>query len=401
MLELKDMRDAFKEVWGDSPQNPPFDVVAFDTCVMSTYETAVALEGTARYMVASQESIWGHVMFEYTGLLEQLSNNPTMNAENFGRIICDTYKDDTIRNRKFATLTISLVDISRMPKLEAAYENFGKELLTYAQSFQRPYSFITSFSTNSDPRNVEQYGLAMVDLKNIAENTKTSFSFSQRINQTNNRLSASLKQACDDVIDALDGENKNGAVIYQHRGSDRLKGGGLSTYYSPSFESFDIYEELAEAGLAPMSQRELYRHMIEVSKGRNYSTSSGAAINSRRGTNALNPENTQGGFFDFSDLRNLQSYPDEDRNSAVLELTQEQMERVSAVRCQIALVRMAGNADFPLMRLIFLGGNTEVNADWKNGIFESAFSGKWITIDGQPVYVQVFDLFAHQGTVES
>ena len=96
-IGLIDIRKAFKDVWTDeiSSNNPPFEVVAFDTCIMSTYETAVSLEGIARYMVASQESIWGKVMFNYNGLLEGLSVNPTMNGEELGKLICDTYKQDS------------------------------------------------------------------------------------------------------------------------------------------------------------------------------------------------------------------------------------------------------------------------------------------------------------------
>lgn len=127
-LQLTEMHAAFDKVWGNSPQNPPFDVVALDTCLMSTYETAIALEGTARYMVASQETIVGFVMFGYTGLLNELSSKPMTTAEDFGRAICDTYSEDAkLQSRKeFSTvITLSLIDVNKMPLVEAAYENFG------------------------------------------------------------------------------------------------------------------------------------------------------------------------------------------------------------------------------------------------------------------------------------
>lgn len=395
-LDLVEMRKAFAEVWQTSPEttmnNPPFDVVAFDTCIMGTYETAVALEGIASYMVASQESIYGVVMFEYDQLLTQLSQNPAMSAQDFGRAICDTYMNDATNHQLQSLATMALVDVSRMPTVTAAYDAFGKKALAHAKSMKNSYAFVTyvnglsrmsvssnEMSTSDVGSSWRDFGWQMVDLKSFTE------SIAQNMPE--------LQQASNDLINTM-----NGAVIYQQLGAARSKCGGLSSYYSGSFANFSKYESLSQNGLTPVSQVNLYKYMSQSIKGSGYSGVNVRNTSSSSGTNsvnadddpyALNSENIKGGPFDFTDLRNLPAYPDESKNAAVLKLNQEQMDRVAAVRCQMALIRMAGEKDSPLMRMIFLGGNTEVQSDWKQGVFKSAFTGRWIMLDGQPVYVQV------------
>ena len=402
MLALKEMRDAFYNVWGNTPQNPPFDVVAFDTCITSTYETAVALEGTARYMVGSQESIFGKVMFEYTGLLNDLSDNPGMSAEDFGRVICDTYMNDATANFLQDLATIALTDISLMPKVTQAYEAFGQEALAYAKSLDNPYAFVSNLgrarissdngsgglSREADtPSSWRDFDLHMADLKGFAYVVR---------NMSN---SPKLQQASQNLIDSLYGENTGtGAVIYQKLGSSRLRSGGLSTYYDVGFYGLSDYNALAQDGLAPQAQIQLYSFMNQVSRGtgtKNYIANTSSSLNTNsvnadKNLNALTIEDIAGGPFDFSDLQQLPAYIDED-DFAVLKLNQEQMDRIAAVRCQIAQVTLEkSDADNPFMRMVYLGGNTEVESNWETGEFRNlAFTGKWIMLDDQPLYLQV------------
>lgn len=404
-LSIKDIRDAFSEVWNPSTEEPPFELVAFDTCLMSTYETAVALKGTARYMVASQEVINGKNMFEYTGFLSRLSKKPQINGAELGRIICDTYRDGASYTDKIydlytqSMLTMSVTDLSQIQGLETAYENFGRAALEYAREY--PNSIRGQFSgaalkterynRGENEKNISQ----IVDLKHLAFNVKNS----ERPFRSQDLLNAS-----NELIKAIEK-----AVIYNEiRGDTLSNGGGLSTFYPLKVYRTQIesYADLADSNLAPKSQSEFYNLILEKAPEKSsgnlpsdnlsdetepdvapQSTSSSlpSDTNASSGTNAVNPSQPQEGVeFDLSDLEDVEIKVDKGTNTASIQLTQEQMDRVAGVRCQLIQIILKDNFD---IHMILLGNDSAVKADWNSGTFESVFDGKWIHIEDQPVFV--------------
>lgn len=390
MIGLSDIRKAFKEVWGTSDNNPPFEVVAFDTCVMSTYETAVCLEGISRYMVASQESIYGSVMFEYTGLLNGLSANPAMNGAELGKIICDTYRNDALNHSNRSAnlspadvMTMSVIDISRMPALKSAYDEFGRTALVYVKN--SGYSATSLFSNvavqserypcdeiiNSAARAGQYLVADAVDLKNFAENVMIA---------KGGYAPDNLKQVSNKLVAAVDN-----AVIYNKvRGSVLARGGGLSTPYPYVVGNFGFYtfDSLAKEGLAPQSQSDLYKKLADT------------VSTPRRGFNIPFGVNTQGGgvniasgsVFDLSDLQGHVVDVDKDEQTVSINLTKDEMDRISNVYGLIAYFKVVDD----VAHMVFLGNDTNITEDWESGDFTGKFDGKWIKINGQPILVQVY-----------
>ena len=179
------MQDAFAEVQGDwaNPDEKPFEVIAFDACIMSVYETAVAVEDAANYMVASQESTLNKVGLNYTGLLNDLSKNPATNGKELGKVICNaTWEDSKITDKEFginsnSVFTESVIDLSaqKMDALKTAYSNFSEEAVRVAQ--ENPDDIVSTFTKFKNAANVsERFSILsgevpnMVDLKNFADN---------------------------------------------------------------------------------------------------------------------------------------------------------------------------------------------------------------------------------------
>ncbi len=54
-LSLNDIQEAFAAVHTPDPNNPPFEMVGIDACLMASYDMANALYGISRYMTASEE----------------------------------------------------------------------------------------------------------------------------------------------------------------------------------------------------------------------------------------------------------------------------------------------------------------------------------------------------------
>ena len=152
-LSLNDIRDAFASVYDPNENNPPFEVVGFDTCLMATYENANNFYGFARYLVASEEVEPGNG-WEYTGLLNALGQNPAMGGDALGKVICDTYYAGCESAESEGSVTLSVIDLSKMPQLKTAYENFGIEALQL--STQNPKKFFSGLGRSADKS--ENYG---------------------------------------------------------------------------------------------------------------------------------------------------------------------------------------------------------------------------------------------------
>lgn len=362
MLSLQELRDAFNEVqsgWSN-PEEKPFEVVAFDACIMSTYETALALENAANYMVASQETTFGKGNFSYNDLLNELSKNPSISGKELSKVICNTgWEDSKIVDKEYGTnsnglLTLSVVDLSeaKMTALKTAYENFGEEATKVVQ--QNPDDIIYIFAKFKSAANTaEKYPSSddtakLVDLKNLAENVKQSF--------------PELKDVGNELVRAIDN-----VVVYNKRGDVLNRGGGLSSYYPTNLlnesKSIQAYEALADQNLATQSPVKLYNYLYD---------------------------NMQGQNIDLSGLLDTPVTVDEKSKTASVELTEEELKQVENVRCQLILLRfLPDERGVDKLHALYLGGDSSIKENRITGKFESAFRGKWITLDGNPLYVQV------------
>ena len=398
ILDLQEMRTAFDMVSKISREDPRFEIVAFDACLMSTYETAVALEGISRYMVASQEETNTYIGFGYTDLLNRLAENPAMKSEDLANTICDTYWNDSIRSEQGKTsstgiysnniLTSSVVNLSEMYNVRNAYEKFGDVAKNYAKKSSNKVHVIKGFREASD--SAEKYPSAsanrffesansparLVDLRGFAEGAGNEF--------------PELKGASDELVAAIDR-----AVIHEQRGKLLKRGSGLSTYYpfalTGANANIQRYEELARDGLAPKSQGEFYKWLYENRYALPDKTSSqtGSKVNT-------NPRALAGSDipadspFNLSDFANVPVEINYSNKTASIKLDESQMDRIAGVRCRLAAFDYyTDEKSTKQIRILLLGCNSKVDANWKTGEFTSNFDGKWLTIDGRPVWTEL------------
>lgn len=359
-LSLKDIQNAFAQVqngWANL-EDKPFEIVAFDACIMSSYETAVAIKDAANYMFASQEVTMGKVMLGYTDLLNDLSANPEMSGAELGKVFCKTtWKDSKITDKEFGMksneiLTATVVDLSenKMDTLKAAYENFGTEARNFAQ--QNPDEFVQNFvKLNKAAKGAEKYpsddydSPLFVDLRGLAKNA------GQNIPE--------LKQAGDELVTAIDN-----AVIYQKRGESLNRGGGLSIYYPfnllKSKQGIASYQNyVATDKLAPATQSALYGFLYN---------------------------NLARHSFDLNNLSDVYVDVDENKKIAWVELDEEQLQKIEGVRSQLIYVRAVNDT---VAGFVLGSDNNIVENSKEPGKFESLFRSKWLRINGQLATVVV------------
>lgn len=124
-FSLKDIREALSAVYAPDIDNPPFDIIGFDACLMSCLDVTHALDGFAKFYCLSEESEPGDG-WDYGPFLTAMTEDPTMSSAKVAQSIVDAntnyYMQDNIRNPLFNNdVTFSVIDASKASELYDAY----------------------------------------------------------------------------------------------------------------------------------------------------------------------------------------------------------------------------------------------------------------------------------------
>ncbi|MHB9025722.1 MAG: clostripain-related cysteine peptidase [Armatimonadota bacterium] len=196
----------------DFPQaladSTPFDVVAFDACLMQMVEVGYQIRNNARYVVASEE-LEDATGYNYTGWLTQLVNTPTMTPLQFGTAIAS--QTFTMYNDYYGgstDQTQSVVETAQLSALATAIGTFEQALYAVRE---------TEASALAAARDATEsywfYGSGYVDLYDYALQMKTQ-------SQT-----AAVDNAADGVMAAV-----TAAVKANYHGTLSPAAHGISIY---------------------------------------------------------------------------------------------------------------------------------------------------------------------------
>ena len=128
-LLLKEMRSAFEESYKINKK--VIDLVVFDACLMGSYETANILSKYAKYMVASEELVYGFG-FNYKKIFKKNDSN----IIDLGKRFVNTYYNESLLKGKNAITTMSLLNLENIKSLNEAFEEKIKnvEMGSFSQS---------------------------------------------------------------------------------------------------------------------------------------------------------------------------------------------------------------------------------------------------------------------------
>ena len=169
-LDLTELYQAFNAVWPADKENPSLELVGFDTCLMATVDVAATFQNFAKYLVASEETEPGNGWL-YSGWAGALAENPAMDGQELGTVICDTYYEGCQEAGTEDQTTLSLTDLTQLTPLLDAYEAFGQEALTVAAqdpAFFAELGRAAAKSENYGGNTREQGYTNMVDLGDLA-----------------------------------------------------------------------------------------------------------------------------------------------------------------------------------------------------------------------------------------
>ena len=352
-LTLSELHQAFGAVYGLDKAEPPLELVGFDTCLMATVDTAHAFADMARYLVASEEMEPGCGWY-YSGWVQALADDPSMDGKALGQAICDSYMEGCSYYDVEDEVTLSVIDLSQLYPLLESYEAMGAEALSYA--LENPLFFSKmgrqALDTENYGGNTRSEGYAnMLDLGHLAEN-----------------CAEILPQTSQAVLDAL--EN---CVVYQVNGDYRENARGLSCYFSYNGDLDDLHGFEAE-GYSD-SFKYFFGYGIEgtfADAGMDYAHDLGYEGD-------VLPEIPE---ISENEGEEYPLYIDED-GSAVLELDMDVVNLLKGVYFQLAYVDEEEDI------MLLMGQDNDIAADWDSGVFKDNFRGVWGAIDDNLVYMEV------------
>lgn len=118
-LTLKELRQGLMSGRTD------FDLIGMDACLMGSLEVARAVNGTADYILISEEVEPGHG-WDYTPAVTTLARTPGIGVTALGKSIIDSYIDNP--DHEPMKKTLSLLDISKLGGVMTALDGFATEL---------------------------------------------------------------------------------------------------------------------------------------------------------------------------------------------------------------------------------------------------------------------------------
>lgn len=350
-LTLDEMHTAFSKAFDLSEENPPLELIGFDTCLMATIDVANTFCDIGHYLVASEELEPGNGWY-YTGWAEALAEDPAMDGEALGRAICDSFYEGCEAVGTADSITLSVVDLTRVSPLIEAYDALGGEALNEAcadTNFFAKLSRAANASENYGGNTREQGYSNMVDLGDLVRNSADL-----------------LPENSSDVLSALED-----CVLYSVNGPYRAEASGLSCYYSYNGDLNDL------SGYSNISAGSSFKYLYTYGlTGRLPAESSGFLSTT-----------------DYNDAPEVLTLADmgwddspltvDDEGSATLTLGKEANDILASIGFQLYWV----DSDNDLMLL--LGTDNDMNADWESGVFKDNFRGVWGSIDDCLVYMEL------------
>jgi hypothetical protein len=204
-----------------------FDLLGFDACLMATYDVLPVMAPFGRYLLASEELEPGHG-WDYTKL-SAIAQRPDISATELGRVLADGFYQQARSEGVHTGVTLALLDLSALPKLESALHGLidGLEhgVAGQATKLGEARARALSFGRHADPKRAYH----VVDIGDLA-------------NQIGDSLPAlePERAAIESALKEL--------VSYQVTGRLVAKASGSSIYFPPSSSYY-----LPDYGAVPSS----------------------------------------------------------------------------------------------------------------------------------------------------
>ena len=356
-LSMDKIGAALDAVYGET-EDAPLEMIGFDSCLMGAVDVASYCARYANYMTASEETEPG-CGWQYDAWLGALAENPGMDGGSLGTAICDSYYDGCAAYEVESSITLSTIDLSEIGPVVDAMDALSVEAIIYA-SENGASEFFAEYARGAMRSQVYGDGSGgMVDIVSLVSNNASLFP------GTGEALIQSVRDC----------------VVYQRTGPYRADSYGLAAYFPYSYivEEYQAFSEnAASQGLSYLYELlfsgELSEPAVEFFQAEAEEISAEAELQSE---------------YEFADAS---AYGYEDHPVSVEEAdewTYARLELGAEPASALQYVAFALAAFDEDGTMTYVGEDSNVDADWENGVFTDMFIGYWGSIDGHLVTTTV------------
>ena len=366
-LSLHDISRVLSQV--SEQMTDKFEFVGYDACLMGTLENAFMLSPYARYMYASEEVEPG-CGWEYTSIGRAINRSGRIDGAGLGKVVCDGYFKGCAEIECEDAATLSCIDLSVIDDVIYSFDALGRKMMTLAE----------------DP----------ASLAEIAKNTNTVEFFggnSETEGYCNladlDGIVNAVSCVVPDVKTVLNAIGR--AVTYNVNGILHENACGLSLYYPLHAETgTGELGRFAEVVTSPYYYGFVAQNFYAAANGGLNGYDPAESLNAWASAVDDSIDNIveeygeahltgQSPYISFAEEPQLY-----ESGSFGFVLAEESIPYVSSVEAELYFFSDDGKD------MVWLGGTTDVFADWETGSFVDDFDGLWFcTPDGQLISATV------------
>lgn len=316
-----------------------FDAIGFDACLMASLEVADALAPYADYLIASEEFEPSHG-WDYKAILEELYKNPSVNGDQLGKIVADTYLAHAEEIGESHNTTLSVIDLAKVPAIVVALEQFIQTVQETLYESTNFYNFaIAAASARSFGGNTESQGYTdLIDINDFAQ-----------------LLSEDLESATAPLISAV-----KDAVIYKTDGTFSKNTSGLSLYF-------------------PLRDRKKYQKKIKIYKETGFSATYIDFVEKFNNT-----------IIDVDDGKRLNydlKKPNDTYDFYHIDFDEKDNEKLSNVFLEVTT--FSENDNYPDHSYISLGYDNQIFYDESDQVYMEQFDKEWKFLETEPLLLKL------------
>ncbi len=336
MIPLTDVRTALAAVHPVNVNQPFFDIVGMDACLMGAVETAASLRGLASYLVASEEWEPGGGWM-YTTWLKTISANPAIPSDQLGRVIVDAYMADCKRINQDAMATQAVIDCSQADTALAALDDFAQTVAANPAVAYRAAAAAENYGGNTPAQGYAN----MVDVVDFAQKLAP-----------NAQVTMNLVNTVDNMVVAHAG------------GSMRSRGHGLSVYFPLDGDprTLNAYAQRAGAAAPPTLLNAYMSFAAMPTRGVQRTVLDGVGV----------------------DVVN-------DHASVTVDV--DALAQTRAVSMAVVY------PDTEAGVMLHLGSCAQVDVDYRRGVVVEQLHGTWPALDGHPLFTELMDVDANHAVL--
>ncbi|MSS59128.1 hypothetical protein FYJ51_09465 [Erysipelotrichaceae bacterium Oil+RF-744-GAM-WT-6] len=345
------------------------DFIGFDACLMASLETAKVISGSGYYMVASEETEPGQG-WDYESMLNAIGEDPSMQGDVLGQVICDAFLDKCLRLDCADEATLSVIDLSAVDMLDRTFDEYTSGMAMAADDVEALNSVASGADqTESYGGNTDAEGYCnMVDVADLVSNT-------QDYVQTDG---SGLLTAIDE------------AVVYSVHGDSRENSHGISVFYPIEVTEDELSVYIQNSDNTPYLQyiaavTDTYGDVDWDQEWADYDSSvwwSSSEEDVQELLTDMQP--VSGSNFDVQ-------YEQTSGDDGYLHLSiTSGLEAVKSVHFLLWYMT-DGSEDGSASEFVYLGEDNNIDSDWENGRFKDNFFGQWMTIGGEYVNAELIE----------